>query len=109
MVMMVCGQLVSGSIAKVQPAHRSDLTEEVEGPVDCHQPHLGTAGPDFLKGLVLLRSHSSQYLHPLRRNLVPLTSQLAYSRFEAQKQFSALIDNFFHLQDNKGVLAGQYW
>ena len=80
---MVCGQLVSGSIAEVQPAHGPDLPEEVEGPVDRHQPHLGTAGPDFVKALVLLGRHSFQYHHPLRRNLVPLTTQLAYGRFEA--------------------------
>src|SRR5215211_815812 len=73
-VVMVFGQLVARAVPEIQPPHHPDAREKVEGPVDRHQPHLGTAGPDLLQTLVLLRRKRPEYRDPLRRRLVSRTT-----------------------------------
>src|ERR687894_865532 len=72
-VVVVLGQFVARAVPEVEPAHQSQLREEVQRPVHCYQPYPGAARADPLEVLVLLRPDRLQDRHPLGRRLEPPT------------------------------------
>ena len=83
-MVVILGQLVTRTVAEVKPADESKLGEKVQRPVHRHHPDLGTAGPNLLHSLVLLRGNRPEYRQPLRRDLVPDTTYLSYRLLNRQ-------------------------
>ena len=102
-VVVILGQLVARTVAKVQPAYQP--TEKVERPVYRHHPNLGTAGPYLLQTLmsaaiaarIAKRCGVTLYPHP--RIFPTAASKLT--------QDLILMERVFHLQGSKNVLVRQ--
>lgn len=90
-MVVVLGQLVARAVPEIQPPHQPYPGEEVDRPVDGHEPDLGATSPDLLQTLVLLRRERSQYRYPLRRRLVPAPSYSSYDRLELHP--TSTVDN----------------
>jgi hypothetical protein len=75
-VVVVLGQLVARAAAEVEPAYQPQLREQIQRPVNSHNPDPRTTGPNPLQALVLLRPYRLQHCHPLRRRLKPPTPNL---------------------------------
>ena len=70
-MVVILSELVARSIAEIQPAHDAQLSEEAQGAVHRHQPHLRAPRPNLLQALMLLLSQCPQDRHSLRCRLVP--------------------------------------
>ncbi len=75
-VVVVLGQLVARAVAEVEPAHQSQLREQVQRPVHRYEPDPRTPRPNSLQALVLLGPNRLQDRHPLRSRLEPPTPDL---------------------------------